>query len=115
MTIEAPRSRSWTSFSGHARGLDAGDAHQVDVDVLAADALVEDDVVAAVRLLASALGVVLVDAADGLVREAQAELVDDQAVVAEVQRAGEELQAVVPRLAGDVRQRVSVEGVHAVA
>ena len=100
---------------GHARGLDPGDAHQVDVDPLAADALVEQHVVAPVRLLAAALGVVLVDAADRLVGEAQPELVDDQAEVAEVQRAGEELEAVVPRLALDVGQGVAVERVHAVA
>ena len=66
-------------------------------------------------LLAAALGVVLVDAADGLVREAQPELVDDQAEVAEVQRAGEELEAAVPCLARDVRQRVAVERMHPVA
>ena len=72
-------------------------------------------VVAPVRLLTAALGVVLVDAPDGLVREAQPELVDDQAEVAEVQRAGEELEPVVPRLALDERQRVAVERVHAVA
>ena len=113
-TIDAPSSRSWSSFCGHARGLDAGDAHEVDVDALAADALVEDHEVAAVGLLAAALGVVLVDAADRLVREAQAELVDDHAVVAEVQRACEELEAALPRLARDVRERVAVEGVHAV-
>ena len=52
---------------------------------------------------------------DGLVREAQPELVDDQAEVAEVERAGEELEPVVPRLALDERQRVAVERVHAVA
>ena len=75
----------------------------------------KSDVVAPVRLLAAALGVVLVDAPDGLVGEAQPELVDDQAEVAEVERAGQELEAVVPGLAIDEGQRVSVEGVHAVA
>jgi hypothetical protein len=75
----------------------------------------EQHVVATVRLLAAALGVVLVDAADRLVGEAQPELVDDQAEVAEVQRAREELEAVVPRLALDVGQGVAVERVHAVA
>jgi hypothetical protein len=64
-------------------GLEPGDPHQIHVDAIAANALFKHHVVAPVRLLAPAFGVVLVDASDGLVGEAQSQLLDDEAEVAD--------------------------------